>query len=79
MYTNLTAKRAAEGELLIRRMSAKAQEYFNSTDTIKVYADDRNDVENIDVKDVDGVRDMTFDELQAELEALQDEIEKGAL
>lgn len=38
-----------EGELLIRRMCEKAQEYYSGTDGIIVHADSRNDDVDIHV------------------------------
>lgn len=69
-----TSRQAAEGELLVRRLSEKARKYYAGADTVGVYCDDRNDNENIAVKDIDGVRIMSFEELQADFEAMQDEL-----
>lgn len=75
MMRKFTSRQAAEGELLVRRLSEKARKYYDGADTVGVYCDDRNDNENIAVKDIDGVRIMSFEELQADFEAMQDELD----
>lgn len=68
----------SEGELLIRRMSQLAQNYYNDNDGIVIYADDRYDNEGIEVSTDFGNTFSTyeFEELQHEFEMLQMEIEE---
>ena len=68
----LTSARKAEGEMLVRRMSEKAQEAYYGTDFFVVCADDRNSTEDIDLVTVDGAKSMSFDELEKYLEDWQD-------
>lgn len=70
----LTSARKAEGEMLIRRMSEKAQEAYYGTDPLAVYADDRSSTEDIDLVIVGETKNMTFDELEEYLEAWQDDM-----
>ena len=70
----LTHARKIEGEMLIRRMSEKAQKAYYETDPLAVYADDRNSTEDIDLVTVDGTKNMTFNELERYLEAWQDDM-----
>lgn len=76
MTRRFTARQAAEGEMLVRRLSEKARKYYDGTDTVGVYCNDRNDNEDIAVKDIDGVRIMNFEALQADFEAMQDELDR---
>lgn len=72
-----TNRASNEGELLIRRMSDKAQAYYNGTDGIQVYAFDRDDNEEIEVSFDFGssFATYTFDELQKAFEEMSDEID----
>lgn len=72
----LTSARKAEGEMLIRRMSEKAQEAYYETDPLAVYADDRSSTEDIDLVTVDGAESMSFDELERYLEDWQDAMDE---
>lgn len=76
MKVILNSRRKSEGELLVRRMSEKAQRYYNENE-ITVFAENRNDTAEIAVKDCDGVRVRTFEALQAEFEAMQDEFDSS--
>ena len=70
----LTAKRKSEGELLVKRMSEKAQTYYNGAD-VDVYADNRSDNEGIDVKfSGEPAETVTFEALQSWFEVLQDNV-----
>lgn len=64
----LTHARKIEGEMLIRRMSEKAQQAYYGIGSFLVYADDRNSTEDIDLFAVDGTKNMSFDELERYLE-----------
>lgn len=72
----LTSARKAEGEMLVRRMSEKAQDAYYGTDSLAVYADDRGSTEDIDLVTVDGTENMTFDELERYLEDWQDDMDE---
>lgn len=70
----LTARRKGEGELLVRRMSEKAQAYYNGAD-VDVYADDRSDNEGIDVQLAgEPAETMSFKSIEAWFEQAQDEV-----
>lgn len=68
----LTHARKIEGEMLIRRMSEKAQKAYYGIDSFVVCADDRNSTEDIDLVTVDGTENMSFDELERYLEDWKD-------
>lgn len=72
----LTSARKAEGEMLIRRMSEKAQKAYYGTELLVVCADDRNSTEDIDLVAVDGTKNMSFDELERYLEDLKDAMDE---
>lgn len=72
----ITSARKEEGEMLIRRMSEKAQKAYYETDPLAVYADDRNSTEDIDLVTVDGAKSMSFDELERYLEDWQDAMDE---
>lgn len=72
----LTSARKAEGEMLVRRMSEKAQEAYYENDPLAVYADDRGSTEDIDLVTADGTKNMTFDELERYLEDWQDAMDE---
>lgn len=72
----LTSARKAEGEMLVRRMSEKAQEAYYGTDPLAVYADDRSSTEDIDLVTADGIKNMSFDELERYLEDLKDAMDE---
>ena len=72
----ITSARKEEGEMLIRRMSEKAQKAYCGTDPLAVYADDRNSTEDIDLVTGDGAKSMSFDELERYLEDWQDAMDE---
>ena len=72
----LTSARKAEGEMLVRRMSEKAQEAYYGTDPLAVYADGRSSTECIDLVIVGETKNMTFDELEEYLEAWQNDMDE---
>lgn len=64
------------GEMAVRRMSEKAQEFYNASEPLEVYEYDGNDEEPLYAYvgawgEKDG---MTFDELEKTLEELADEL-----
>lgn len=65
----------AEGELLVRRMSDKAQQYYNENEGPVIYADSRTDNEGIEVSYDNGrtFATVSFRELEADFEEMQRE------
>lgn len=74
----INSRTKTEGELLVRRMSDKAQAYYYGTDGIGVCADDRGDDEGIEVSYDFGQswKTVTFAELEAAFEEMQEEAER---
>lgn len=72
----ITSARKEEGEMLIRRMSEKAQKAYYETVPFAVYADDRSSTEDIDLVTVDGTEKVSFDELERYLEDWQDDMDE---
>lgn len=74
-YTN---SMKANGELAVRRMSEKAKQYYNGTDPLDVYEYEADGATLYTVyewgKWTEG---LTFEALEAYLEAGQDAIEEG--
>ena len=74
-YTN---SMKADGELAIRRMSDKARAYYNGTDTLEVYEYEADGATLYTVNEWgEWTEGMTFEALEAYLEAGQDAIEEG--
>lgn len=76
MRKHFTNRQKAEGEMLVGRLSEKAQKYYVETQPLGVYCNDRNDNDEIYIKDVDGIKKVTFEELQTEFEEMQNLIDQ---
>lgn len=75
IYTN---SMKADGELAVRRMSEKARKYYNDTDPLDVYEYEADGATLYTVDEWGNYTEgLTFEALEAYLEAGQDAIEEG--
>ena len=73
-YTN---SMKADGELAVRRMGEKARKYYNDTDPLDVYEYEADGATLYTVNEWgEWAEGLTFEEVEADFEAGQDDIEE---
>lgn len=71
-----TITEKSAGEMAVRRMSDKAQEFYSGADPLNVYEYEQDEKTLYAYDGLLGESfDMTFEELEKEFESLQDEID----
>lgn len=74
----MNSRTKSEGELLARRMSAKALQYYSENESIEIHANDRDDETGIYVSFDFGqsFSEVSFSELESDFEQLQAELDE---